>query len=225
MTEIVAEISGNHNGALEKAKELIVTAAICGCQYAKFQYYDPLDMPDRHEDNNEEMYKKLMVPPWWLPHLFRTAEDNGIGLFASVFSGRAARELLEFDVPYIKIASPDSTQLGRETYLDICSIIPKYVGLVVSNNWAGPFLTGLAIMCPRGHPPTDNELWEHLRRFDPERHYGFSDHTSGIRAPLAFIRAGARMIEKHLMLDEDCVDAKFSAHPHTMRQLCRIANG
>ncbi len=223
---VVAEISGNHGGSLEKAKALICEAAEAGCDYAKFQYYVPEDMPDADEGDNRKMYEKLMVPSRWLPQMFQTARMSSIGLFASVFSVRAVKELLEYDVPYIKIASSDSTSLPLETYMAIAECVPPDVDII----WSGRNQPGVRKMlyCPLGHPPTIT--WGDFAEFRLGNYYGFSDHTWGIRTPLAFARAGAEMIEKHFMLESRDlnyregapVDWSFSADPQTMKQLCRL---
>ncbi len=228
MIEIVAEISGNHGGSLEKAERLIHAAAIAGCDHAKFQYYKAEDMPDR--DEHGEMYEKLAVPLWWLPCLFRAAKRAGIGLFASVFSVRAAREILEYDVPYVKLASPESTQLDWGTYEAIASLCKFPHRLVASTGRADwkrmSGLTHRVLYCPPGHPPKfDVDLGDLELAFGK---WGYSDHTSGIATPLAIIERNPfiRMIEKHFKLegDDDCVDAAFSAEPDTMELLCRLAH-
>ncbi len=232
MVEIVAEISGNHGGELSKVLALLRMAQECGCDYAKFQFYHPLDMPDYLE--HQAMYEKLSVPDEWLPRMFTWARALGIGLFASVFSARAARELLKYDSPYIKIASPDSTRLTPETYQEIVATIPATRMVIVSSDFKdrkdmwytlGPGEYGLFRMyCPPGHPP--NISRRNLDEFSQHGIEGFSDHTSGIEVPLAFIRRGAQMIEKHFKLDGDktCIDANFSANPQTMKLLCRLAH-
>ena len=223
MIEIVAEISGNHGGNPNRACDLIYEAAGAGCDYAKFQYYRPEDMPDRHEGDNDAMYRKLMVPDEWLPTLFDCAKWNCIGLFASVFSVRAVHELLKYDVPYIKLASPDSTPLPLETVDAIIDAVPADVEIIASGRHGLDFsFLPKALYCPLGHPPTITEV--DFSEFRRHNFWGFSDHTPGVRTPLAFIRAGAEMIEKHLKLDDDCVDAAFSADPQTMKLLCRLAH-
>ncbi len=232
MVEMVAEISGNYGGLKAKMLSMIWEAAVCGCDYAKFQYYRPEDMPDADVGSfNWNMYEKLYVHSDWLPDMFECAKANSIGLVASVFSVRAAQELLEYDTPFIKIASMDSTPLSKQTFVDIVNIVYPKRDLVYSLNADMSFPHGLAttgfqLVCPPGHPPSSAELWESLRRFDDERHYGFSDHTAGIETPLRFIRRGAKMIEKHFKLweDKDCVDAAFSADPRGMTTLCKLAH-
>ncbi len=220
MVEIVAEISGNHGGSLDRALTLIYEATEAGCDYVKFQYYRPEDMPDRFEGDNEAMYRKLTVPDEWLPRMFEMAANCNVGLFASVFSARAAKEILQYDVPYIKIASPDSIVLVEETYDEIVACVPPDVEII----WSGRHSLGSkTLYCPLGHPPVIT--WDDFSEFRRSNYWGFSDHTPGIRTPLAFIRAGAQMVEKHFKLtgDNDCIDAAFSADSATMRLLCRLA--
>ncbi len=223
MVDIVAEISGNHGGDVFKARELIIEAAEAGCDYVKFQYYRPEDMPDRHEGNNEEMYRELMVHDDWLPLLFEIAMDCCVGLFASVFSARAAKEILQYDVEYIKLASPDSTKLSNQTYDAIVDVVPPDVGII----WSGRGGTAdhrKRLYCPEGHPP--DITWKHFSDFRTGNFWGFSDHTPVVHTPMAFVRAGAKMIEKHFKLEGDnaCVDHLFSADPTTMQLLCRLAH-
>lgn len=222
MVEKVAELSGNHGGSLDRMLELIEAAAWAGCDYAKFQFYRPGDMPDRYEGNNDVIYRRLMVPDHWLDPMFTFANKKHIGLFASVFSVRAVETLLKFDAPFIKIASPDSTPLDHETVREIIRLVPADVGIISSCSRARAI--GNELYCPLGHPPTITQ--KDFRTFRRGNFYGFSDHTPGIHTPLAFIRAGARMIEKHLKLSShhDCIDKAFSATPDTMKTLCKLAH-
>ncbi len=228
---MVAEISGNHGGVKAKMLSMIWEAAVCGCDYAKFQYYRPEDMPDAKEGDNWAMYERLYVHSDWLPDMFECARANSIGLVASVFSVRGAQELLEYDSPFVKIASMDSTPLGKETFMEIVTTVYPKRDLVYSLNADmsrphGLRTPGFQLACPPGHPPLPLDIWECLRAFDPDYRYGFSDHTPGIETPLRFIRRGAKMVEKHFKLwgDNDCVDSSFSADPRTMTTLCRLAH-
>ncbi len=230
MTEIVAEISGNHGGSLEKAKELIFWASWAGCDYAKFQYYRPEDMSDRRVGDNDAMYHRLMVPDEWLPELFDHAHRCNIGLFASVFSARAIRELAKYDISYVKLASPSSTWLPTKVYQEIREAVPAHVDIIGSA--AGPQdletmrrVTPNILYCPIGYPPTFTI--ESMNEYAIGTYRGLSDHTSGIGVPASFARiAKTMMIEKHLKLegDKDCEDAHFSAEPLTMKLLCKLAH-
>ena len=223
--KIIADISGNHGGYLEKAVELIYTAAECGCHYAKFQYYTPREM--YANEPSKALYEQLHVPFEWLDSLFGAATRTGIGLFASVFSADAVGDLLPYDPDYYKIASPKSTWLPKSTYAAIAKAVPADRGLLISacgrdmhDMWHHTGLFKGArnfLYCPVGHPQHigDADIDEFYKR----GFYGFSDHTPGLIAPLALAAAGANMIEKHLKLDDDCIDAHFSADARTMATL------
>ena len=228
MAKIVAEISGNHGGDLEKAREMIFQASKAGADLVKFQFYRPEDMPDAEFEENYAMYKRLMVPDEWLGRIFRAAKGCHVPLFASVFSVRAVETLKKFDVPFFKLASPDSTKLSQKTYLDILAAAYP-IDVIVSGpsrykieGYFGIKTLLYPMYCPPGHPPTITQ--EMLDYFENNGFYGFSDHTPGIQAPLAFLRRGAKMIEKHFKLDDDCIDADFSADFDTMATLCRYAH-
>ena len=223
--KIIADISGNHGGFLEKACELIKVAAECGCDYAKFQYYAPRDMYDH---GNESTYAKLMVPFSWVDVLFDTARAAGIDCFASVFSGDCVSDLVEFTPPYFKIASPQSTWLPTIVYKEIVEHVPAHIPIIFSADCRDKHRMDVIIgdhdrvvlYCPRGHPP--NLTHEDFHEFIEGFYDGYSDHSPGLEAPLAFAAAGAKYIEKHLKLDDNCVDAAFAAAPETMKTLCRI---
>ncbi len=185
MVEIVAEISGNHRGSLFNARELIKAAAGAGCDYAKFQFYRPTDMPDFNA--NAVMYTDLCVPSAWLPTLFETALDCSIGLFASVFSVRAAKEILQYDVPYIKLASPESTPLPMEVYQEISDWTSSTTTrLIVSGSLVHAELPArYRLFCPFGHPQRIGPHEKEEYQFEP-LYNGFSDHTEGITDPLWF---------------------------------------
>ncbi len=227
MVEMVAEISGNHGGDLFKARELIIEAANAGCDYAKFQFFRPAEMPD-YEDN-AEMYEKLYVRSEWLPPLFEIAKDCSIGLFASVFSLRAAEELLQYDVPYVKLAAPESTRLDSWLYCAIADLVFKTTTrLIVSGSLSprGRLPASRRLYCPSGHPPVLSQKEKEEYLYEPY-YDGLSDHTPGIADPLWFCdHPKTRMIEKHFKLenDNDCIDAAFSADPKTMKLLCRLAH-
>src|SRR6185436_1785652 len=130
MAKIIADISGNHGGSLDRAMDLIKAAVDCGCDYAKFQYYFPDEMPDYAENKSD--YDRLHVPRWWLDNLFGIAANQKIPLFASVFQVLGVVHLEEFRPPYYKIASPESTRLNN--YEEIVGEIRRGTPLIVSTN-------------------------------------------------------------------------------------------
>ena len=222
---IIADISGNHGGHLTKAKELIQEAARCGCDFAKFQYYHPGDM---YATSKAEMdlYRELAVPHAWLGPLFDCASSHSIRLFASVFSVDGLMELLPFSPHYFKFASPLSTWLPHWVYEGMAEAASEaHIPIIASTDEnSRAKVQGLypdfLFFCPPAHPYTVTD--HDLCLFHQGDYNGFSDHSPSLGAPLAFAGVGAQFIEKHLKLDDNCVDAAFSATPATMGKLCQI---
>ncbi len=221
MTFVVAEISGNHNGDLRKAQELIRAAEKCGCDAVKFQLYTSDDLGESFDPNSN-----FCIPVEWLPLMFETAYKSGIPLFASVFHPTAVGVLHDFTPFAYKIASPESTLLKPEVYEQIAKAIQnEYAKLFISAgakylDWAGSLRPDLIFYCKQGYPATLD--YQDLRWMETIRQ-GFSDHTAGIIQTLAMIKAGASHIEKHFMLESGCVDDAFSIDPDRMKTLCRLA--
>ena len=222
MTFIIAELSGNHGGDLGKAKELIRAAAECGCDAAKIQAYLPEDL----DAENAALYQKLHIPKDWYGELFSTADMAKIDLFASVFAPWAVEFLEPFKPIAYKIASPESTRLDRDTYLDLAMYIHRTeADLFVSTGLADmDFMRRLEpqvlFYCKAGYPATVDDGDVKLVR---DMACGFSDHSAGIEWTKKMIQAGATHIEKHFKLDDDCIDAAFSLNPDQMKQLCQLA--
>lgn len=220
MSKVIAELSGNHGGDIWRCISMIKAAKWAGCWAAKFQLYRPEDLPDFDAKLN------FAVPLWWLPQLFDVAQGQGIGLFASVFHPWAVHELIPF-TNIFKIASPESTPIPRRTLDAIKFGIPQKSLLLASSghaNWweiKNCFPKAEMLFCKAGYPATidDADI-----KFAAHHAQGFSDHTVGIEAPLAMSAAGARYIEKHFKLDDNCVDAAFSLNPEQMKTLCDLCS-
>src|SRR5262245_55055455 len=121
---IVAEISGNHCGAIGNAIRLIKAAKRAGASAVKTQCYDPdamtLDMakPDfiaqgGHWQGRKlyELYQKAHTPPHWHQELYRCAKQEDILIFSSVFDQRGLNILESLDCPIYKIASFEITDI------------------------------------------------------------------------------------------------------------------
>jgi sialic acid synthase SpsE len=221
MTFIIAELSNNFSGDLRKAQEMIRAAEKCGCDAVKFQLYSKEDLGDEFSNAN------FCVPPDWLTILFDTAARAGIPLFASVFGLWAVKALRSFAPFAYKVASPESTRLKDQTYVDIAHAIHnEYAKLFASSGLADMYWVthtlepDLLFYCKHGYP---SKIGAPERKLINQMRCGFSDHSVGINATLAMIAAGATHIEKHFMLDDDCVDAAFSIGPDEMKELCDYA--
>jgi N-acetylneuraminate synthase len=222
---IIAELSGNHGGKLTTALNMIAAAKECGCDAVKIQTYEPEDLCD---PANNELYEKCKIPRDWFPQLFEHAKNCGIPLFSSIFAPWAVEFLEQFGCPAYKIASPESTRL-----VDYGSIIIAISRcrtrkpLIASTgrkdrNFIRSLSPDYLLYCVAGYPATvtDDDI-----SYCAEHHFsGFSDHSSDIKTPLAMIAAGARIIEKHFKLNDDCIDAAFSLNPQQMQLLCDLAH-
>ncbi len=225
---IVAELSGNHGGELNKMLSLIAAAKKAGCDAAKFQLYEPEDLCD---PANNDLYEKCKVSREWLSPMFNLAHAAQITLFPSIFSLDPLFLLYDqFNCKIFKFASPESTRLPSERYSVLAKTINEMKCTLIVSTGAADYTDMLSLApqivlyCPPGHPAivTDKEIAEFQRL--KVGIFGFSDHSDDLKTPLAMIAAGAQVIEKHFKLDDNCVDAAFSFNPSQMETLCRIAH-
>jgi N-acetylneuraminate synthase len=128
MVKIIAEISGNHRGDINRAKELIFECAKNGADMVKLQAYTPdtitlkADTPDFKVNwrgrsvNLFDLYTEAHTPLRWMPELFNFARKNKINLFASVFDKSSVDILRDLDCPAYKIASFEITDTTLISY-------------------------------------------------------------------------------------------------------------
>jgi pseudaminic acid synthase len=245
---IIAEISGNHNGSLERALRLIDAIAATGADAVKLQTYTAdtmtLDVSDgefRVSDESSPWYGETLHSlyhrahtPWnWHEEIFHHARDRGLIAFSTPFD-RSAVEFLEgLDVPAYKIASFEITDLELirmtastrkpliiSTGLATIDEISEAVEAARSSGCSDLVL----LKCTSRYPaePSDLNLATipHLRSlFKCE--VGLSDHTLGIGAAIASIPLGASVIEKHVTLrrEDGGVDSSFSLEPEELATL------
>jgi N-acetylneuraminate synthase len=227
---IIAEMSGNHGGNLLNAEALIEAAAKCGCDAIKVQTYKPADMLD---PANNSLYGECKIPLDWFPLLFARAAAFNIPLFSSVFAPWAIDFLEQFDCPAYKLASPESTRLPQGTYGQLAEKIRATGKTFMASSGVKDMdqihalRPDVLMYCVSGYPAkvTDGDAaYVSVMSAGYPLTAGFSDHSDDIKTPLAMIAAGARVIEKHFKLDNNCVDAAFSLDPTQMKLLCDIAH-
>ena len=237
-TFIIAELSANHNGSLDTAIETIKAAKRAGADAIKLQTYtaDTLTIDCKKEDfiikngsiwdgkNFYELYKEAYTPWKWHPKLFEVAKSEGLVCFSSPFD-RAAVDLLEtLNVPIYKIASFEITDIPLIEY-----VASKGKPVILSTGIATVEDIKLAIETIRKHgnneiallkctssypaPPDDANL-SMIQDFASRYNVisGLSDHTLGITAPIVATSLGAKIIEKHFILNRSIggPDASFS---------------
>lgn len=245
---IIAEVSGNHNGSLERALEIIDAVASSGAQAVKFQTYtaDTITIDsDRPEfrissdhplwggSNLYELYTQAHTPWEWHAPLFARAREHGLVPFSSPFDASAVDLLESLDAPLYKIAS---LEIGDLPLLRRVARTGKPV--ILSNGAASLSDIDLAVRtirdegndqivvlaCTSSYPALPSE--SNLRTIPVLRdafgvQVGLSDHTMGIGAAIAAVALGASVVEKHVTLRraDGGVDSDFSLEPHELAAL------
>lgn len=235
---IIAELSANHNGSLETALETIKAAKRAGADAIKLQTYtaDTLTIDCDKEDfiinsgsiwdgkTYYELYQSAYTPWEWHPKLFECATQEGLICFSSPFDKTAVDLLEELGAPAYKIASFEITDIPLIEYA-----ASKGKPIILSTGIAGLDDIELALdacrrmgnhdiallKCTSSYPAPIDEaniamIPEFKERFGVVP--GLSDHTLGTTVPVVATTLGARIIEKHFILDKSIggPDASFS---------------
>ena len=248
-TFIIAELSANHNGSLETALETIRAAKRAGADAIKLQTYtaDSMTIDSNKEDfiikggtiwDGQNLYKLYLeaYTPWeWHKTLFDCAKEEGLICFSTPFD-KASVDLLEsLDVPAYKIASFEITDIPLIEYT-----ASKGKPIVLSTGISGLEDIELALdacrrmgnnqigllKCTSSYPAPVNEanmamIPEFKNRFNVIP--GLSDHTMGSVVPIVATTLGAKIIEKHFILDRSIggPDASFSMNEEEFTQMVK----
>ena len=244
---VIAEIGCNHQGDLEKAKEIISRAKEAGANAVKFQKRDNpslftqtmYDMPYMNENSFGDTYgqhrEALEFDRDEYLELKRYAEDVGITMFATPFDFASADFLAELDLPAYKTASADITntpflkyvaQLGKPMLVSTGGATMEDVERAYEV--IAPLNSQVCLLqCTSSYPvePQNMNLKviETYRDRFPEVVVGLSDHQNGIAMALVAYVLGARVIEKHLTVNRAWkgTDQSFSLEPIGLRKLVR----
>ncbi|OIO38080.1 MAG: pseudaminic acid synthase [Candidatus Omnitrophica bacterium CG1_02_49_16] len=250
---IVAEMSGNHQGSLEKALRIVDEAAKAGAGALKIQTYtaDTMTLNIRSgeffiSDPNSlwkgrslyELYQEAGTPWDWHEPIFERCKKRGILGFSTPFDASAVDFLESLDVPMYKIASFENTDLPL-----IKKAARTKKPLVISTGLATKNEIGEAVeaarsagchsltllKCTSSYPTNASEA-NLLTIPDLEKKFkcrvGLSDHTRGIGVSVAAVAYGAVMIERHFTTDrsEGGVDSTFSLEPAELKELTIACN-
>ncbi|ADG94598.1 pseudaminic acid synthase [Arcobacter nitrofigilis DSM 7299] len=235
---VIAELSANHNGSLQIALDTIKAAKECGANAIKLQTYtaDTLTLNCKNDDfmvkggtlwdgkNLYELYEWASTPWEWHKELFDYARSIDLDIFSTPFDKSAVDFLEQFNPSAYKIASFEITDYNLIRY-----VAKKKKPIIIS--------TGIATLeeihdvvkicedegnediillkCTSSYPAPLEEanlktIPDMKERFNVE--VGFSDHTLGSTAPIIAVAYGAKIIEKHFILDKSVggADAEFS---------------
>lgn len=246
---IIAEMSGNHNQSLERAKEIVKAAAETGVHAVKLQTYTADTMTINHRGglfditdekslwygrNLYELYQEAHTPWEWHKPLFDYARELGLICFSTPFDETSVDFLEDLNTPLYKVASFENTdhpllkkiaQTGKPVIMstgiaNLTDIIESVT--ILKENGSGPIVL---LKCTSTYPssPENTHLVTIpiLQQIFQDCIIGLSDHTMGIGASIASIPLGARVIEKHFTLSraDGGVDSAFSMEPSEMKSL------
>ena len=244
---VIAEIGHNHQGSLEKARELFREAKLAGAHAVKLQkrdnrglytraaYEKPYDNENSFGATYGEHREFLEFGRKEYEALQLYARELGVDFFATAFDLTSADFLAEFDVPAYKIASGDlkSTPLLKHVASFGKPMIVSTGGAMLDDVQRAydaimPINPQLAILqCTAGYPAAFDELDLRVistyREKFPEAVIGFSSHDNGIAMPVAAYMLGARIVEKHFTLNRAMkgTDHAFSLEPVGLRKMVR----
>lgn len=247
---IIAELSGNHNGSLDRALELVDLAADAGAHAVKLQTYTAdtmtIDLSDREffiSDPNSlwegeslyALYQKAMTPWEWHKPIFNRCRERNVLGFSSPFDATAVDFLEELDVPCYKIASFENIDLplirkvsatGKPVIISTGMATISEIDEAVSAARAAGCKDLVLLKCTSSYPaPPENSNLANIPHMEAmfDCHIGFSDHTLGIGVAIAAAAFGAVVIEKHFTLSRDAggVDAAFSSEPDELEAMVR----
>lgn len=243
---IIAELSANHNGSLDRAKQTILAAKKIGVDAVKIQTYTPDTMTIESNKSDfvikdglwknrtlYDLYQEAYTPFEWHKELFDFAKKNKITIFSSPFDESAVDLLETLDTPAYKVASFEILDLPL-----IKHIATKNKPIIFSTGMASmqeisdaietAYNAGnkkIALLhCVSAYPAEISDA--NLRsitylkdKFNVE--VGLSDHTKGTLASIVATSFGATIIEKHFTLDREDggVDSMFSLEPDEMSKL------
>ena len=245
---VIAELSGNHKGSLDRALEIVDAVAAAGAHALKLQTYTAdtmtlnIDAPGFTIEDHEslwtgrrlyDLYGEAHTPWEWHEPIFERARSHGMLAFSSPFDASAVDFLEGLDVPCYKIASFESTDLplirkaastGKPMIISTGLASLAEIGQAVEAARSAGCEDLILLKCTSAYPapPEDSNLRTipHLRdAFGCE--VGLSDHTLGIGTAVAAIALGATVIEKHVTSSrtDGGVDSAFSLEPDEVRML------
>jgi sialic acid synthase len=244
---VIAEIGHNHQGNLEKCKEMFHIAKNAGVNAVKLQKRDnktlfTKEAYERPYDNENSFgatygeHREYLEFGWHeYVELKLYAQELGLDFFATAFDIPSADFLEKLDVPAYKFASGDLTSTPLLKYVARFQkpMLMSTGGASLDDirrayETVAPINKQICIMqCTGGYPPEWNELnlrvIETLRREFPEIVVGLSSHDSGIAMSIAGYMLGARIIEKHFTLNRAMkgTDHAFSLEPAGMTKMIR----
>jgi len=244
---IIAELSANHMQDFDVAVDTIHAINDSGADAVKFQTFTPDTITinsDRSYFHIEQgtlwdgrtlydLYKEAYMPWEWQPELKKIAEKLGLTCFSSPFDRTAVDFLNKMDVPAYKIASFEITDIPLVEYtaskgkpVIISTGIAELSDIELAVNACKRVGNDQIILlkCTSSYPaPLDSMNLKTIPNMAETfgTAVGLSDHTMGSSVAVASVVLGARVIEKHFILDKSLggPDSEFSAEPDEFKAM------
>jgi pseudaminic acid synthase len=248
---IIAELSANHNGSIERAFEIIRAARDSGADAIKIQTYTADTMTidcDLEEfmirgglwDGYKlyDLYKWAETPFEWHKAIFDYAKSIGVTLFSTPFDETAVDLLELLDTPAYKIASFEATDLpliryvaskGKPMIMSTGMCSEREIEEAVKVAREGGCKELVLLHCISSYPaPIDQANLKQMPNLADRFKCmpGLSDHTLGTAVSVAAVALGACVIEKHFTLSrqDKGPDSEFSIEPAELKRLCQDAH-
>ena len=247
-TIIIAEAGVNHNGEMDLAKKLVESAAEAGADIIKFQTFVAKDLvinkaqksdyqlrnTNSHE-SQKEMLSKLELNKEQHYELIHHCKKNNIEFLSSAFDIKSVKFLDSLNlyrwkipsgeitnIPYLRLIGSKNKPIILSTGMSNIEEIEKALNILLKSGSSKANITILQCNTEYPTPFKDVNLktMETIKNiFDIET--GFSDHTLGIEASLAAVSLGAKIIEKHITLDQKMIgpDHKASLDPLSFKKM------
>lgn len=249
-TIIIAEAGVNHNGSLERAREMVLAAKAAGADYVKFQTavpelvistYAPKAEYQKDTDGAErsqlEMCKAIHLPLSDYEELKRLCEETGIGFMSTPFDLVSIDLLQELGQDYMKVPSGEITNLpylrkisegGRPVILSTGMSTMDEVKAAIEILTSGDLTKEdiIVLQCNTEYPtPMEDVNLRAMQTMSKELgvRTGYSDHTCGIEVPIAAVALGACVIEKHFTLSRELPgpDHRASLEPDELARMVK----
>jgi len=244
---IIAELSANHLHSFDLAVKTIMAIKEVGADAVKLQTYtaDTITIDSEKEyfrikqgtpwDGNTlyKLYQEAYTPWEWQPELKKIAEDLGLLCFSSPFDTTSVDFLEKMNVPAYKVASFEITDIPLIEYIAskgkpviISTGIAKLADIEEAVNACKRMENEqIALLkCTSAYPsPLEDVNLNTIPNLKDtfKTVVGLSDHTLGIAVPVVAVALGAKIIEKHFILDRSLggPDAAFSLEPHEFKAM------
>lgn len=247
---VIAEMSANHNGSLETAKEIVRAIKETGADCVKVQTYtaDTITMDCKNEYftlqggtwdglNLYDLYKNAYMPWEWQAELKKEAEELGLDFFSTPFDPTSVDFLESIDIPFYKIASFEVVDIplikkvaatGKPIIMSVgmasLAEIDEAVRIIKESG------NKLALLkCSSAYPAVPEKMnlktIQHLQETFKVP-VGLSDHSMGSVSAVTAVALGAKIIEKHFCLSRDFggPDSSFSMEPAEFKQMVMDVN-